>query len=474
MLDDLGRAEEALADFDRVLALDPNHVSALQRSARILAQLRRREEAAARNERALALASNSAEAWMRSGNVLVLLRRPREALESYDRALALDPKNALCAVNRSAALGELGRNEEALAGLDAALAHEPGNVGALNNKATVLKSLNRLGEALAVYRRAIALAPDDADTQTNYAMTALLAGDYPAGLAAFEHRRRKKENIGKLPALPLPEWQGEALRGRRILVYAEQGHGDIVQFARYLPLLALRGAEVAFLVAGRMHALLRASFPDVTLYDDAARARTASFDFAAAMMSLPLRFQTRLYSIPDRVPYLKADPARVARWRERIGARGFKVGIAWQGNPNVAIDAGRSIALEHFAPLAEVPGVRLISLQKNEGVEQLARLPAVETLGGDFDAGPAFLDTVAAMQSLDLVITSDTAIAHVAGAAARPAWVALKHVPDWRWLTEREDTPWYPTMRLFRQGAPDDWAGVFARIAAALSATAPR
>jgi hypothetical protein len=192
------------------------------------------------------------------------------------------------------------------------------------------------------------------------------------------------------------------------------------------------------------------------------------------MMSLPLRFGTLPETIPVSGPYLKPDSQRVALWRERIGTHDFKVGICWQGNPDVAIDIGRSIPLASFAPLASVPGVRLISLQKNAGVEQLERAAfAVETLGADFDSGrDAFVDTMAVMESLDLVITPDTAIAHVAGALGRPVWVALKHVPDWRWLLRREDSPWYPGMRLFRQSTAGDWAGVFAELREDLAAWA--
>ena len=466
LLDDLGRAKDALSDYDRALALDPNHPGALQRSARLLAEAGRREDALARNERALALAANSAEAWMRSGNVLVLLNRPRDALESYDKALALQPRYTLCAVNRSAALDGLGRSQEALDSLDRALALDPKDFGILNNKATILKSLGRLDEALPLWRRALESTPGDAATRTNYAMACLLAGDYATGLPAFEHRWAKKENAGKRPDLPFAEWNGEALQGKRILVYAEQGLGDVVQFSRYLPMLQGQGAQVAFLVARKMHALLAASFPGIGLIDDVARARTLAADCRVALMSLPLRFGTRADTIPAAVPYLKADPARVAHWRARIGGGGFKVGIAWQGNPHVAIDTGRSVKLAAFAPLAEVAGVRLISLQKNEGAEQRASAPmAVEDLGPDFDSGrEAFLDTAAAMESLDLVITSDTAVAHVAGALGRPVWVALRHVPDWRWLLGRADSPWYPTMRLFRQAVAGGWLDVFIRI----------
>lgn len=471
VLDELGRGPEALADYDRTLALNPNHPGALQRSAKLLADAGRHEEALVRNERSLALNAGSAEGWMRSGNILIHLKRPREALESYDKALALNPKYTLCAVNRSAALDALGRPHEALVELDKALALDSRDFGALNNKATILKSLGRLDEALAEYRKALASKPDDANTQSNFAMACLMTGDFESGWRALEHRWAKQENAGKRPSLPFAQWAGEALEGRRILVYAEQGLGDIVQFSRYLPLLQAQGAEVGFLVATKMHAVLHAAFPGVALVDDVAKVCALPYDFCIALMSLPLRFGTRLENVPAAVPYLKADPAKVALWRERIGSRGFRIGIAWQGNPNVSIDAGRSIALAEFAALAQASGARLISLQKNEGAEQLRDAPMpVEDLGADFDAGrDSFVDTLAVVESLDLVITSDTSIAHVAGALGRPVWVALKHVADWRWLRGRADSPWYPTMRLFRQTTAGDWTAVFASMRAELS-----
>jgi ADP-heptose:LPS heptosyltransferase len=192
------------------------------------------------------------------------------------------------------------------------------------------------------------------------------------------------------------------------------------------------------------------------------------------LLSLPRAFGTKLESIPGKVPYLRADPNRIERWKRRLGSNGFKIGIAWQGNSKARIDSGRSFAVTEFLGVSQIPGVRLISLQKREGREQLDRLPAgmkVETLEEDFDAGPdAFLDSAAVMENLDLVISSDTAIAHLAGALARPVWVALKHVPDWRWLMERRDSPWYPTARLFRQPSREDWTSVFAAMEKELAA----
>jgi tetratricopeptide (TPR) repeat protein len=463
---EIGNSLEALADYDRALAINPNFVNALQKSAKVLVELGRYEEALIRNDRALALEANSVDAWVRSGNVLTHLKRHENALKSYERALVLDPGNTDALINRSAALEALGRPEEAFSGLDRVLAAVPDAAGALNNKATILKSLGRLDEACDHFSKALAIKPDDADARTNYAMTLLLRGDFEAGWREYEGRWAKKSNVQKRPALTCPVWAGEPLEDRRIVVFAEQGLGDIVQFSRYLPLLKEHGANVTFLVTDRMLAVLRAAYPGIAVTADVKETVARAFDFQCPMMSLPLRFGTRLETIPASVPYLKADCTRVAQWRERVGQSGFKVGICWQGNPDASVDSGRSVLLEAFAPLASIPGVRLISLQKNAGVEQIERNPfPVETLGADFDnTRNAFVDTLAVMENLNLIVSPDTSIAHVAGALGRPAWVVLKRVPDWRWLMKREDCPWYPSLRLFRQEKAGQWDGVFARL----------
>ena len=259
--------------------------------------------------------------------------------------------------------------------------------------------------------------------------------------------------------------EARSLRGRRLLVFSEQGLGDVIQFVRYLPLLLEREANVTFLASAKVIRLLRPLTAKIAVIS---ATKETSFDFQCALMSLPYRLNTDLSSIPNKVPYLAAEEELVARWKARVGGHGFKVGIAWQGNPRASIDQGRSIPVAEFVPLSGLPGVRLISLQKHDGLDQLALLQPdskIETLGDDFDNGlDAFVDTAAVMESLDLIITSDTSIAHLAGALGRPTWVALKHVPDWRWMLDRDDSPWYPTMRLFRQSARDDWRSVFAAI----------
>jgi hypothetical protein len=254
-----------------------------------------------------------------------------------------------------------------------------------------------------------------------------------------------------------------------VLVINDHGLGDTIQFARYLPLMAAAGAEPHFLCPSKMHRLIGPLAEGRIFEREPAHVK---FDAQIAISSLPRAFATRLDSIPAAVPYLQPEAERIPRWAEQIGDEGFRIGCVWQGNANPDADIARSFPLKALAPLAAVPGVRLVSLQHGFGEEQLwserADFPILR-LSADFDVGgPAFLDAAAAMMSLDLVVTCDTSIAHLAGALGRPVWVALKQNSEWRWLRGRDDSPWYPTMRLFRQKAAGDWAGVFADMAAAL------
>jgi hypothetical protein len=291
-----------------------------------------------------------------------------------------------------------------------------------------------------------------------------LKGEYREGWADHEWRWQSKGFPSKRPAIDAPTWRGQNLQGRRILIFREQGYGDIIQFARYLPLLRQCGADVTFFLSPQLRRLLRPLTAGVEVISEPGSAR---FDFQCALMSLPFGFKTDLSSVPNAVPYLGAEPDLIGRWRVRIGMRGFKIGIAWHGNPN-ALEKTRFIPLPQFIPLARLAGVRLISLQCKDGLDQLGGLPAdikIETLGDDFCGGPdAFVDTAAVMANLDLIISCDTSIPHLAGALGRPVWVALNHVPDWRWLLDRDDSPWYPTARLFGQKRRGDCSSVFAQI----------
>ena len=453
-----GRNDEALEHISAALKLQPSNTAALANYALVLVTLGRLEQALASYDKALAIEPDTVDALLNRGNILVELKRLDEALASYDKALAIKPDTVDVLKNRAIALAKLKRLDEALASYDKALAIKPDYVDALVNRGAVLMMLKRLDEALASYNQALAIKPDDPDALIDRGWLALLQGRYAEGWRDYESRREVK----KLPAV-WRKWKGEDLREKRILVYEEQGLGDVIQCSRFLTLLAARGAQITLRVRTSLHRLLAPFEPVVRIVDKPPTGEI--FDFQSALMSLPGGLNTTLENIPADIPYLHAEEPLVALWRERLGGQGFKVGICWQGRPDYKDEPGRSIPLSCFQSLARVPGVRLISLQKHHGLDQLENLPSdmrVETLGQDFDNGPdAFVDTAAVMSCLDLIITSDTSIAHLAGALGRPVWVALKHVPHWLWMLDRADSPWYPTMTLYRQEVRDDWSSVF-------------
>ena len=475
-LQEMQRYEDSLASFARALALRPDYIEARNNRGVTLLKMKRYQDALAAFE-ALSIADpyGSALIFNNRAAALLGLKRYREALAYAEKSLALVADQADSLSTHASILMALGRHEDALAFYDRALQLKPDFAEALNNRGSALRELKRLDEALAFYDRALEVKPDFADAFNNRGMLRLLVGRYPEGWADHEWRWETDSVLTRRPAINAQPWQGEDLTGRRIAIFSEQGLGDIIQFARYLPLLVQRGATVTFSAPQNLMRLLGPLHAQIELVG--AIDGREPFDFQCALMSLPRWFGTELHSIPNEVPYLSAEADLVARWKKKLAGHGFKVGIAWQGAPGAAIDQGRSIPLAEFVPLSRLPGVRLISLQKTHGLDQFAGLPAdakVETLA-EFDAGPdAFVDTAAVMSTLDLVITSDTSIAHLAGASGRPTWVALKYVPDWRWLLDRDDSPWYPTMRLFRQETAGDWKPVFARIEHELRSAASR
>jgi len=470
-LRDLGRLEEALASYGSALELQPDYAEAFNNRGTVLRDLGRAEESLPDYDCALALSPDAAEIHYNRANALQDLGRPRDAIEAFDRALALRDIYAEAHYNRGNALRDLNRFDEALTSYNRAIALEPAFAEAHNNRSNLLRDLGHLEEALAGYDRAIASNPGYANANFNKGLTALLLGRFAEGWPLYEWRSRKHANQIEVLVRDKPQWRGhEDIGGQTLLVYAEQGFGDTIQFCRYARMALTLGAPIILAVQDPLVRLMKSLDPDIMV--TGWTAVPGHFDRHIFLLSMPLALGTMAETIPADIPYLRADPEHAQYWKQRIGMEGFKVGIAWQGNIHSPADAGRSFPLTAFAGLAAIPGVRLISLQKNNGTEQLHGLPAgmrVEALGKDFDAGPdAFVDTAAVMESLDLVIAPDSAIAHLAGALGRPIWVALQSVSDWRWQLGRSDSPWYPSMRLFRQNTRGDWQSVFAAIEEAL------
>ena len=468
------RYVEALQDYDALAARGEETAPALIGRGATLVALRRYGQALAPLERAIELGPADAEAHIQRGVALLNLERNAEALESFDRALALRPDAAEVLNNRAVALAAIGRLSEALesfirsAVLSGMSAENHTNIG------IVLKSLGRHREAAASFGRALTYKPDDPSARFALAFLYLALGEFGLGWPLYEARFDVPALANPPRHFAAPRWKGEPLAGRRLLVHAEQGLGDVIQFCRYLPLLVAPGVSVVFEVMPSLKALLRTLPPAIRLIGRGEP--LPPVDYYCPLLSLPLAFNTRLDTIPAQVPYLTAEAERVASWMQRLGALpGLRVGIAWQGNPAVERliwARGRSIPLAALEPLAQLPGVSLVSLQKGPGLEQLRNVPFAERiidLSADLDRGPdAFLDTAAVMTGLDLVISSDTAVAHLAGALGRPVWTVLAASPEWRWGLERSDSPWYPTMRLFRQTTDGDWSTVLAAIVEAL------
>ena len=380
--------------------------------------------------------------------------------------LAFNPFYPAVQNNRGVELARLGRYEEALASYNGALAIDPDCAEALSNRGDALRMLGHYAEALAGYTRAQALKSGLAYAHWNEGICRLQMGDYPAGWKKYEWRLKIKALNLKARKLRQPRWLGaETLHGRTILLHAEQGLGDTIQFVRYAPLVAAKGATVLLDVPG-MLAPLMARLAGVKRVLDRSEALPA-FDFHCPLPSLPLAFGTTLDTVPASNPYLSTDSDAAARWRARLAPQGQTlVGVAWRGSPGYAHDRERSIRFADFARLMALPGVRFVSLQKELTWEECRLADSLPQL---VHPGADFRNTAEAIAALDLVISVDTAWAHWAGAVGKPLWVLLPFVPHWTWLTEREDSPWYPTARLFRQPRSGDWTSVIRNAREALA-----
>jgi tetratricopeptide (TPR) repeat protein len=460
-----GKLSEAMECYARALELAPGSAELHCNRGLIWMDRQRLTDAEREFRRALELKPESMEAHNNLGTVLACQRRFEEAAASFRRVLELRPDYAEGHNNLGAALGELGRLDDALECLRRAVQLNPEYAEAHSNLGDALRDSNRIDEALRCYETAIGLKPDYADAHFHRGYALLALGKFVDGWPEYEWRWKLRS--ARPPRFKQPQWTGADLIGQTILLRAEQGFGDAKQFIRYAPLVKGRGAASIIVECARPAGRLLASCPGVDKIAIAGEP-LPPFDTHAALLSLPGIFRTSLDTIPNKVPYLFPDAQAAQAWRDELSqVPGFKVGIAWQGNPGQAKDHFRSMPLGAFAAIAKVPGVRLFSLQAEFGREQLADAAAwpIVDLG---DRLGDFYDTAAIVQNLDLVITCDSAPAHLAGALGVPTWLALASACDWRWMIGREDSPWYPTLRLFRQKRLGDWSDVFVRMAAEL------
>ncbi len=469
------RFEEAATHLREGLRLQPNLADGHHGLGYALLQLRRAEEAVSEFEAALRLRPELADAHSNLGSALVRLGRFDEAMDHFREALRLKPTSTDTFLHRAHCLWQMGRFDEAAASAEEAVRLKPDSAEAHNVLGVVLMKAGKPAEAVAEFSRAVELKPEFAQAHFNRGLAYLLMGDYRRGWPDYEWRWRCRDFVTQ-PIREDAGWDGSPLAGRTILLHAEQGMGDALQFIRFTPLVKRQGGTVLVACAPALMPLL-SRFAGVDHVLDN-RSLVVPFDVEAPLLSLPGKLGTTLETIPAQVPYLFGDPAREEHWRKELSRfPGFKVGIAWQGNRDHPEDRLRSAHLRHFAPLAR-EGVHLINLQLGAGREQIDavadRFAVAELSPRSQEAAWTFLDTAAVMRGLDLVIAVDTAVAHLAGGLGVPTWVALAFAPDWRWLLDREDSPWYPTVRLFRQKRFGDWDDVFERMGRELIAERER
>jgi tetratricopeptide (TPR) repeat protein len=460
----LGRDSEALASFDQSLAIAPDDPNTLNGRGLLLLKLEQPAQALAIFDRIAALAPDHFGTRINRGNALAMLGRLDEALAQYDALLVEHPAHVELHFNRGHALASLGRHEDAIAAYDQAVGSRPGYLKAHLNRGVALQALNRHREAIVSFENVLAIDRGHPDAAHNAALSRLTLGDYRAGFQQHETRFARSGMPARRRGFGKPLWLGEfPLHRKTILLHAEQGLGDTIQFARYAPVLARQGGKVVLEVPAELVTLLGRleGVADVV----ARGASLPAFDLHCPMGSLPLALATEVATIPAAIPYLAASDERIAQWRARLaGLPSPRVAIAWSGRASHPNDRNRSLALARLAPLLALERVSFVSVQRelsDADAVTLAGIPRITAVGAelrDFD------DTAAVVGLADLVIAVDTAVAHLAGAMGRPTSVLLPFSPDWRWMLGRADSPWYPTARLYRQPAPGDWDSVIARV----------
>ena len=496
-----GQMGEAYRLMSAALRINPNVPDVLINFANVLHGLKRDDEALATIDKALALRPGDPDALLHRGNALIALNRPNDALPCFDAVLARDAGHRDALLNRGVARATLGHHEQALADFDAILARMPSDAEALYNRGTALIELGRYAEALFVFDKVLAAAPQHlrawtnrgralqalnrheeaiasfdkalaidknyGDAHFNAALSLLALGNFRRGFADYEWRWKRTGMTDARRGYRGRLWLGEYPIDRRtILLLAEQGLGDTIQFIRYAPLLAQMGANVVLEVQPELKALLSTVSGVASCH---ARGETLpAFDVYCPLGSLPLALKTETSSVPATLPYVRTDDAQIAKWRPALeGLPGKRVALTWAGHARHANDRNRSIDLKLLEPLFKCEGISFVSIQRDLRGDDAARLAQF----GITDFGPRLADmtdTAAVLALTDLLVSVDTSVVHLAGAMGREAWVMLPFMPDWRWTLTNERSPWYPTMRLFRQGAPGDWPNVIATVRDAL------
>ena len=467
-----GRIAEAEKIYRQVLTQKPNHADALHLLGVIAHQTGDLDTGIKLIQQAITINPTIADYHNNFATVLRDKGLRNESITALREAVRLKPDYADAFYNLAVALREKGSLDEAIGSFRQSIRLKPDFVEAYNNLGNALRHAKLLDEAIAAYRQAVLLKPDLPEAHHNLAIADLLNGDFAEGWREYEWRWQCKNFISPRREFILPLWDGSELKGKTILLHAEQGFGDTIQFVRYAPIVANRGGKVVLQCQTPLLRLLQ-GFPG-TEQVIAMNQPVPHFDTHCPLLSLPMVFNTRLETIPATIPYLQANADLSHQWSAYTGGTdGLKVGIAWAGASGHANDRNRSLPLHVLGPLAKITGIRFFSLQKGEAAKQaLAPQPGMELIDRTAEIND-FADTAALIANLNLVIAADTAVAHLAGAMGKPTWLLLPYAPDWRWLMNRDDTPWYPTMRLFRQKNLEDWPEVIERVRQALGEFRP-
>ncbi len=468
-LQELKQFNAAIASYDKAIKCHPRYAEAHCNRGVVLIELKQLDAAVISCDSAIAIKPDYAEAHFNRGNALLACKRFSEALTSYEKAIAINPAYAKAHANRGFALHHLKQLDAAIVSYEKAIGVDPGFTEAYSNHGLVLHELRRLDDALNSYDRAIATDPSYAEAYFNKSLTYLVSGSFDPGWALYEWRLRTEDSKLFRRSFPQPVWSGdELLVDKTILLHSEQGFGDTLQFCRYAECVASLGARVILEVPESLLDLLGGLDGNIELV--AKGKPLPVFDYHSPLLSMPFAFKTDAETIPVRQSYLRCESNKMLEWTQRLGAKTKpRVGIVWSGNADHVNDHNRSIALSALA--AQLPdALQYVSLQKEVRASDKQALESNTSILHFGDALRDFGDTAALCELMDVVISVDTSVAHLSGALGRPTWVLLPYVPDWRWLLDRADSPWYPSVKLYRQDADRDWAGVLARVQADLAA----
>lgn len=468
VLKELNRYQDAVESYTNAFSLKNDYVDAYNNCGNAFITLKRLEDALACFQKAIEINPNYAFAYNGQGNVLMELKRFDEALVSYEKAISLNSLSPFPHNGMGNVLQELKRFDDAILGYEKVMSLVPTSAGAYTNKGLAMQGLKNFDEALQNFDKAIELNPEMADPHWNKALLKILKGEYEEGWQLYEYRRYKQDLKGSYPIYEQPLWLGqESIADKTLYIYPEQGLGDFIQFCRYVPLVENLGARVVLKVPNALYATIKTMGLNARIVRN--DEKVDEFDFHCPIMSLPLAFKTTVETIPNKIPYFFSDPFKRDYWQRKFAyaSNSLKVGLVWSGSKDHKKDHDRSLRLEQLAPILDLP-VTFYSMQKEVRQQDKITLSKFDHIQQYHEELNDFSDTAAMVDCLDLIISVDTSVAHLAGAMGKNVWILISYLPDYRWMLDREDTPWYPTARLFRQPNVGDWDGTILKVREAL------